>query len=40
MLIKTFASAVHGIDATTITIETEISQGIKFFYGWLARQCS
>ncbi|HNX56957.1 MAG TPA: YifB family Mg chelatase-like AAA ATPase [Prolixibacteraceae bacterium] len=31
MLIKTFASAVHGIDATTITIETEISQGIKFF---------
>jgi len=31
MLVKTFASAVHGIDATTITIETEISQGIKFF---------
>ena len=31
MLIKTFASAVHGIDATTITIETEISQGIKFY---------
>jgi magnesium chelatase family protein len=31
MLIKTFASAVHGIDATNITIETEISQGIKFF---------
>ena len=31
MLIKTYASAVHGIDATTITIETEISQGIKFF---------
>ena len=31
MLIKTFASAVHGIDATTITIETEISLGIKFF---------
>lgn len=31
MLIKTFASAVHGINATTITIETEISQGIKFF---------
>ncbi|HEY3369391.1 MAG TPA: magnesium chelatase domain-containing protein [Prolixibacteraceae bacterium] len=30
MLIKTFASSVHGIDATTITIETEISQGIKF----------
>jgi len=31
MLIKTFASAVHGIDATTITVETEISQGIKFY---------
>jgi len=31
MLVKTFASAVHGIDATTITIETEISKGIKFF---------
>jgi magnesium chelatase family protein len=31
MLIKTFASAVHGIDATTITIETEISNGIKFY---------
>ncbi len=31
MLIKTFASAVHGIDATSITIETEISQGIKFY---------
>lgn len=31
MLIKTFGSAVHGINATTITIETEISQGIKFF---------
>jgi len=31
MLVKTFASAVHGIDATTITIEVDISQGIKFF---------
>ena len=30
-MIKTFASAVHGIDATTITIETDVSQGIKFF---------
>ncbi|PTN10385.1 YifB family Mg chelatase-like AAA ATPase [Mangrovibacterium marinum] len=30
MMIKTFASAVHGIDATTITIETDVSQGIKF----------
>ena len=31
MMIKTYASAVHGIDATTITIETEVSQGICFF---------
>jgi len=30
-MIKTFASAVHGIDATTITIETDVSQGIRFF---------
>ena len=31
MLAKTFASAVYGIDATTITIEVNISQGIKYF---------
>lgn len=31
MMIKTFAAAVHGIDATAITIETDVSQGIKFF---------
>lgn len=36
MLIKTFASAVHGINATTITIETEVSQGIKFYIVGLA----
>ncbi|MGE5394239.1 MAG: YifB family Mg chelatase-like AAA ATPase [Candidatus Saccharibacteria bacterium] len=36
MLIKTFASAVHGIDATTITIETELSLGIKFYIVGLA----
>jgi len=30
-MIKTYASAVHGIDATTITIETDVYQGIKFF---------
>jgi magnesium chelatase family protein len=30
MMIKTYASAVHGIDATTITIETDVSQGIRF----------
>ena len=29
MLVKTYASAVHGIDATTITIETEMSPGLS-----------
>ncbi|MFC2086708.1 YifB family Mg chelatase-like AAA ATPase [Bacteroidota bacterium] len=31
MLVKTFASAVNGIEATTITIEVNISQGVNFF---------
>ncbi len=31
MLVKTFGSAVHGIDASIITIEVNVSQGIKFF---------
>ncbi|MEX0967568.1 MAG: YifB family Mg chelatase-like AAA ATPase [Bacteroidia bacterium] len=31
MLEKTYASAVQGIDAQTITVEVNISQGIKFF---------
>ena len=30
MLIKTYGSAVHGIDATTITIEVDVSRGIRF----------
>ena len=30
MLEKTFGSAVHGIDATTITIETDVSRGIRY----------
>ena len=30
MLVKTYGSAVHGIDATTITVETDVSRGIKF----------
>ena len=30
MLIKTFASAVTGIDAVTVTIEVNVSRGIKF----------
>lgn len=31
MLVKTFAAAVQGIDATIITIEVNCSKGIKFF---------
>ncbi len=31
MLVKTYGSAVHGIDATTITVEVEVSRGAKFF---------
>jgi magnesium chelatase family protein len=31
MLVKTFGSAVHGVNATTITVEVNISQGINFF---------
>jgi magnesium chelatase family protein len=31
MLVKTYASAVHGINATTITVEVNLSQGINFF---------
>ena len=30
MLVKTFGSAVFGIDATTITIEVDVTTGIKF----------
>jgi magnesium chelatase family protein len=31
MLVKTFGSAIIGIDALTITIEVEVGQGINFF---------
>ena len=31
MLVKTYGSAVYGINATTVTIEVNISQGINFF---------
>lgn len=31
MLVKTFGSAVYGVDAVTITIETSIEQGMKYF---------
>jgi len=30
MLVKTYGSAVHGIDATTVTVETDVSRGIRF----------
>ncbi|MDR0370423.1 MAG: YifB family Mg chelatase-like AAA ATPase [Prevotellaceae bacterium] len=30
MLVKTFGAAVHGINATTITIEVSVGQGIRF----------
>ncbi len=31
MLVKTFASAVNGIDAVTVTIEVNVSRGVRFF---------
>lgn len=31
MLVKTFGSAVHGISATKITVEVNVSQGINFY---------
>jgi magnesium chelatase family protein len=31
MLVKTFGSAVYGINATTITIEVNVTAGAKFF---------
>lgn len=31
MLVKVFGAAVQGISATIITIEVNISKGIKFF---------
>ena len=31
MLVKTYGSSVNGIHATTITIEVDVAQGIKFF---------
>lgn len=36
MLVKVYGSAVHGIDATTITIEVDVTQGIKFLLVGLA----
>jgi len=31
MLVRTFASAVTGIDAVTVTVEVNVSRGIRFF---------
>jgi len=31
MLVKTYGSAVYGINATTVTVETNINQGVNFF---------
>lgn len=31
MLVKTYGGAVHGIEATTITIEVNVGQGINFY---------
>ena len=31
MLVKTYGSAVFGIEATTITIEVNLGQGVNFF---------
>ena len=31
MLVRTFASAVTGIDAVTVTIEVNVSHGTRFF---------
>jgi predicted ATPase with chaperone activity len=31
MLVKTYGSAVYGVDAITITIEVNVSAGLKYF---------
>ncbi|MEI6312941.1 MAG: YifB family Mg chelatase-like AAA ATPase [Bacteroidota bacterium] len=31
MLVKTFGSAVFGVDSTTITVEVDVSKGIKYY---------
>lgn len=35
MLAKTFGSAVHGVDARTITVEVTVEQGLRFFMSGL-----
>ena len=36
MLVKTFGSSVHGINAITITIEVNVTHGIRFIIVGLA----
>lgn len=31
MLVKTYGSALYGIEARTITIEVDVSQGLHYF---------
>ena len=31
MVVKTFGSAVHGVDATTIAVEVNVGGGTKYF---------
>lgn len=31
MLVKTFGSAVYGVDAITISVEVNVADGVKFF---------
>src|SRR5690625_674460 len=31
MLVKTYGSAVHGVDAITITLEVNVGQGVSYF---------
>jgi magnesium chelatase family protein len=35
MLAKTYGSAVHGVDARTITVEVNVGQGVRFFMSGL-----
>ena len=31
MLVKTYGSAVFGVDSTTITVEVDVSSGVKYY---------
>jgi len=36
MLVRTFGSAVHGVNAITITVEVNVGQGLGYFLAGLA----